>query len=973
MHRSTLLPAVLVVSAVAASLIGPSRAWGADREGELPRAMAFARKTLDFVQASAPRPKLAAELAGLEARAQAADALGDADRKALFGEVLRLRRQIILSHPLLGFDRLLINKRTSRIPGHMCDQYYGRHSTPGPGLVILENWKDAPKEVLLLKDKLPPGMTMHPDLSFDAERVLFGFCDHSKTAERNQLSFFIYELTLATGEVKQLTGTKADRFVGFRDRRTVLIEDWDPCYLPDGGFAFISTRSQQFGRCHGSRYVPSYVLYRADAGGANIRQISVNEANEWDPAVLHDGRIIYCRWDYINRHDTNFQSLWVTRPDGIQTAHFYGNYSVGPCMIAEAHAIPGSHKVVANATDHHGYTAGSIIVIDPYKGEDGGEPLLCVTPEIGFPERAAPPGTTMAPPPFTSPLAPPDRRGRGRGRAATPFPLSEDLFLMAYPHGGQFAIYLVDTLGGRELIHYDPAVSCFAPIPIQPTVKPPAIPDYTVGKEPVGRFFVEDVYQSTQPIERGTIRRLRINEIISQATRAKPALSYVNNEVIKRILGTVPVKADGSVAFSAPADIPLQFQLLDANGMAVMTMRSLVYVRPGETAGCVGCHEPRHATPGARRLPAPMQFHRLDPPAGPRYDGGLSFARTVQPVLDRYCIGCHGLGEAPKAPEGPVVVAAPKPEPPAPKLPPPPPPKPQAAPKPKPKSPEASELDKLMEVIAAGRGKPGGIAEDLAKQRQKALPKPAPAPQARPAPRPREPAVPSGKAAGGVWLIGSNRGRYNAAYQSIMRRPGMVTIAQRNRETVFSKPKDYFAHAGKLTQMLLAGHPDPQGRPRVRLDADSLQRIIDWLDLNAQYYGDYSFNRAEDQPPDAEGEKALREYVAKRFGPKLAQQPFDALVNVALPTQSRILQAPLAGRAGGWGQIDAGAWADTNDPAYREMLRLVRAAITAPAHQDLAGTCNRTEGCRCGCCWVRAVRAERTKHHQEAVAVREAP
>ena len=109
------------------------------------------------------------------------------------------------------------------------------------------------------------------------------------------------------------------------NRNTVLIEDFDPCYLPDGGIAFVSTRCQSFGRCHGGRYTPAYFLYRMDGDGKNIRPLSYGEANEWDPSVLADGRLIYTRWDYINRHDTIYQSLWTMRPDGTGTAHFYGN------------------------------------------------------------------------------------------------------------------------------------------------------------------------------------------------------------------------------------------------------------------------------------------------------------------------------------------------------------------------------------------------------------------------------------------------------------------------------------------------------------------------------------------------------------------------------------------------------------------------------------------------------------------------
>jgi hypothetical protein len=888
----------------------PSAAPKGPTAAQVQEVAAFARRTLAFVEQSAPRPAFEADLKALEGRAQAADLLDDAGRQALQDEIRAVRRRIIFSHPALAFDRLLINKRTSRIPGHMCDQYLGRHSTPGPGLAILDSWKENPRETLLLEGKLPPGMVMNPDLSFDGRRVLFAFCDHSVSENRDLRAYFIYELALDTGRVRQVTGTPSDPRVGAKDRQTVLIEDFDPCYLPDGGFAFISTRSQQFGRCHGSRYVPSYTLYRGELDGSGIRPLSCNEANEWDPSVLADGSLVYTRWDYVNRHDTNFQSLWLMRPDGKGTAHYYGNYSVGPCMIAEARAIPGSRKTVATATDHHGYTAGSIIVIDPDIGQDEGAPLACVTPELPFPERAPPPGTTMlaAPPPGYAP--------RGR-RAATPLPLTEDLFLAAYEHEGQYAIFLLDTLGGRELIWRDPNVSCFAPIPLRPTPMPAATPSVVASASAsrTGRFHVQNVYDSTQPIERGTIKALRVNEIISQPTRSKPILSHVNNEIIKRILGTVPVNEDGSVAFEAPAGVPLQLQVLDANGMAVMTMRSLVYLQPGEQASCAGCHESRYQPPLAAPSGVGGPVRRLQPPAGPAYEGGFSFMRTVQPVLDRYCIGCHGL-----APQRETARAA--------------------------KVMNAKPRDGLGELIeAAARG------DDPAR---------APVP-AKAAAKPAPPALPS------VNLLGSfgqsdrggqkARGRFTVSYESLMRRGG-IKIAQRNQETNYSRPKDYFAHASALAPMLLDGHKDPDGKPRVRLDRQSLQRILDWLDLNAQFYGDYSFNRAESRATSEEGEQALRAAIAKRFGPDLAGQPLAALVNVTFPEESRILKAPLPEKAGGWGQIQEGAFAGTDDPAYRDMRRLVEAMIVPLTRHDIAGTCGSGPegGCNCGCCWVRLAR-----------------
>ena len=61
----------------------------------------------------------------------------------------------------------------------------------------------------------------------------------------------------------------------------------------------------------------------------------------------------------------------------------------------------------------------------------------------------------------------------------------------------------------------------------------------------------------------------------------------------KAILGTAPVEADGSAYFAVPADKFVYFQLLDEKGMLVQSMRSGTIARPGEQAGCVGCHEYR--------------------------------------------------------------------------------------------------------------------------------------------------------------------------------------------------------------------------------------------------------------------------------------------------------------------------------------------------------------------------------------------
>ncbi|MHB8899882.1 MAG: HzsA-related protein [Thermoguttaceae bacterium] len=805
---------------------------------------------------------MARELVTLERQVNEVAASGEVGAgRELFARAVDLRRRMIYSHPALDFDRLLISKRPPPVLSAPGDNYFAMHNGAGPGLVLLDDWKSGrPRETVLLEGKLPGGCQMHADLSFDGSRVVFAYADH--TPPRDERQFVLYEIGIDGSGLRQVTGRENELEAMAGGRLTVLREDYDPCYLPDGGFAFISTRNQGGVRCHnGDRYCPTYVLFRCDSDGSHIRQLSYNEASEWDPTMMPDGRILWMRWDYINRPVIPTFGLWTTRLDGSSAVHHFGNYTPNPCRICQARPIPGSHKLVATAAGHHTIHAGSLIVIDRQAGEDGLEAITRLTPEAPFPESEA-----------HSPVS-----------FGSPYPLTEDLFLAEYspdaypasmaryPRPSAYGIYLVDTLGGRELVYRDPEISCFEPLPVRPRPVPAvlAAPVAEPSRPPMGVFYVEDVYRSRQDIPRGSIRWLRVNELIPQPTQRVPYSSAVRFEVLKRIVGTVPVDEHGSAAFEAPAGVPLQLQALDEDGMAVMTMRSSTYLQPGEQVGCVGCHEPRTSTLAAGYRPAADRpVLQLEPPAGPRYAGGLSFAKTVQPVLDRYCIGCHGLAET------------------------------------------AGKVDLLGTLESSDEKIAGAFRQLLA----------------------------------------------STAYGSLTGGPGWVAIAQYRDETWYSRPKDYFAQAGTLATLLRKDHAG------VRLDPESRQRIVDWLDLNAPFYGTYSWNKDEWRRFDPEGVEALRKHVGETLGGELAGQPIAALVNVAMFEESRILKAPLATAAGGWGQIETGGWTSTDESGYLEMRRLVQAAIRPAGYHDVAGTCGRDEECLCLSCWARRVqeRTERT-------------
>ena len=97
-------------------------------------------KTLAFVETARKSPKLARQVAAMKKRF--ASSKGD---KAFVAELAKLRRRIILSHPSLDFETLMINKRPPTMYNHAQEQYVGRHSRAGDGLVLLANWKTAPE------------------------------------------------------------------------------------------------------------------------------------------------------------------------------------------------------------------------------------------------------------------------------------------------------------------------------------------------------------------------------------------------------------------------------------------------------------------------------------------------------------------------------------------------------------------------------------------------------------------------------------------------------------------------------------------------------------------------------------------------------------------------------------------------------------------------------------------------------------
>ncbi len=615
-------------------------------------------------------------------------------RRALHHEICLLRRQIAFTNPLLDFQDLVFIKRHRTFYHHMCDQFYGIVQNPGGGLYAL---KDAlgpnPQVHDILADstcetgrlqgqQLSGGGVQRAKLRYDGQRAISGediqggsFLSPALSPDGRKIAFAYVE---RKGGKEQIFHEDPTR--GHWDTQrcyhifTVNVDgtdltqltdgtwnDFDPCWLPNGRLAFISERRGGYLRC--GRACPLYTLYDMNPDGSGINCLSFHDSNEWHPSVSHDGRIVWTRWDYVDRHGCIAHMPWITTLDGRDPRPLHGNYAprqARPDMELYVRPIPGSPKYVGLAAPHHGQAYGSIIIIDPQvEDDDGMGPVRRFTPEVGFPESQG-----------------------GRQVYSTPWPLGENYHLCVYDAamsgapvkrpGDNYGIYLVDAFGNKELLYRDPDIGCMNPIPLRPQSLP-AAPHTTlaevrdrkaisIGDQGEATMAVINVYDNQKDWPEGTqIHSLRILQLLPCAV---PSGGLRPHETGKRIaeagdsvvpcrwvLGTVPVEEDGSAHFTVPAYRELFFQALDERGMAINSMRSATHARHGERLVCQGCHEHKSlASPPPAVLP--LALRRSPSKPRPDVDGSnpFSYPRLVQPVLDRNCVQCHEEKKDKKAP-----------------------------------------------------------------------------------------------------------------------------------------------------------------------------------------------------------------------------------------------------------------------------------------------------------------------------------
>ncbi|HCX88719.1 MAG TPA: hypothetical protein DG761_11910 [Gammaproteobacteria bacterium] len=464
----------------------------------------------------------------------------------------------------------------------------------------------------LLND--PTGGVRDPQLYYNGRKVLFSY---RKSGSEH---YHLYEINIDGSGLVQLTDGPYD--------------DVEPTYLPDDEIVFCSTRCNRWVMCW---KVPAAILYRCGPNGENIRALSSNAVTENTPSVLPDGRILYTRWEYVERSQLCYHHLWTINPDGTGQMTYYGNmyphgmhqniarqtgnvvdYNNVPGAVAmlDAKPIPGTRNVIAIFSPGHGRKEhqGYVTVIDPRKGPDD---------------------QTSA------------RRIHSAAGWRDPFPVAKDRFLVAKER----ELHLMDEQGHTRLLHRledaRPHMRLHEPIPLRSRPRERKPSERTEPSKAVGRMVLADVTvgRNMEGVQPGEIKKLLVLEQLPGPFHVSPGfdgISLWGAFTLMRIVGTVPVEPDGSAYFEVPALRSVFFVALDENDLSVKKMQSFVTVQPGEVLSCVGCHEPRTMTPNLKQsalMAVGRSPSKIEPiPDMPQI---IDFRRHIQPILDQHCVECH--------------------------------------------------------------------------------------------------------------------------------------------------------------------------------------------------------------------------------------------------------------------------------------------------------------------------------------------
>ncbi|MBI24275.1 MAG: hypothetical protein CMN05_11930 [Roseibacillus sp.] len=766
----------------------------------------------------------------------------------------------------MGFRDLLLVKRHPLNISHVY-VYHVEGYRPGGGLYVYRPDRDGGELRCILDSS--KGMIVSADLSYDGREVVFSWkkgglerCnpvalneDIDRTVPDN--NYQIYRVNIDGTGLKQLTSERSNNL--------------DPCWLPDGGIAFISDRKPAYAYCY---VVTSPVVYRMERDGSKQKRLSANYLMDFTPSVLNDGRIIYTRWEYVDRAACPIQSLWTINPDGTGLTGFYGNRVISPGTFMDAQPVPGTNTILSTVANHNGSCRGGIVQIDPFKGANSREAVRNLTPEVNiYAHRigGGPWGNGML-------------DMRVGGTYEKPFPIDENRFLVS--KGGAVQVRDFEA-NAATLLHPQEGMGFYCAQPIRGTPRPPVL-----GAEPGDRLaalpadgsvsgswatvFMQDVYNGLEPdVKRGEIKQIAVVQELEKSTYTPqnnhkldgpgmrniavfgfqfPLVSCGATYAPKKVWGFADVDKDGSSAFKVPSEVPIYFMALDKEGRALQRMRTFTHLMPGEVQGCIGCHSDRNSSTPISSSHLRFQAIPQDLETPDWGVKGFSYPEVVQPVLDRHCVQCHNEREQP----GEVDLSGDK-----------------------------TDFFNVSYDVLARKGTQG--------ERNW-----------------RNHGSPSGR-------------KYDHVRGMSPYTEWIWTINGAGHNIHEIQPRRWGSPASKLAEIIRSGHPDQEGNLRIDVPQADRRKIYLWIDLNVPYYGTSSSSYKERlgsrRMYPYELDTVLKEVASNRcFECHKKEIPRDFFTRMLKPENNSFMLAPLAGSAGGTERCGQAIFKSKDDPDYQRLM-----------------------------------------------------
>ena len=422
----------------------------------------------------------------------------------------------------------------------------------------------------------------------------------------------------------------------------------------------------QFSALDEDRREHALVLHVMNPDGSDIQQISYNSSSDLDPTVMSDGRVVYARWDNVAGRDrislyranpdgTELELLYGvhshdTGPNG-QSVEFVEPIELPDGRLLVMMRPPGAQSRfgalpvaidVANYVEHDQPTFANAGLLP-----DAQE--IIIPGDLSLDETVPPRQGRYA---HIAPLF--DGTGRlivswsqCRLLDTTSDPLdpvivpctdeniSDANFVEADP---LYGVWMNDVVEGTQqpIVVGQEGIAFSEVVVMENRTSPAVILDKIAGldldadlvSESVGVIHIRSVYDfagesfdfTGLPIDLATLadpaatmaadRQARFLRIVKSVSMPDDdvrdfdpsAFGRSQAQLMREIIGYVPIEPDGSVKVRVPANVAFWVDVLDADGRRINPRHNnWMQVRPGEEMACKGCHTPVSELPHGRR------------------------------------------------------------------------------------------------------------------------------------------------------------------------------------------------------------------------------------------------------------------------------------------------------------------------------------------------------------------------------------